>query len=81
MDNQTTKHPNSSIWWRHRRKMAYMSLAWTLVQTFLWAALEFINPGFIQSSATVVGWSYGTASTVILGYFGNTAVDTYRNKL
>lgn len=60
--------------------MAYVSVAWAIIQTFVWVGIELYAPGFIASAATVIGWSYGTASTIIIGYFGNTAVETYREE-
>lgn len=70
-------HPNPNQWWKHRRRGYYISLIWAIVQTFLWALLEYFMPGSVQSLSSVVGWSYGLASTVILGYYGNTAIQTY----
>src|SRR5690554_4109277 len=78
--NSTSGHPNPSVWWKHRRRMAYVSVIWSILQTIMWIGIELIAPGTVSSLSAVIGWSYGSVSTIILGYFGNTAVDTYRNR-
>ena len=70
-------HPNPSLWWKHRRRGYYIAIAWTIVQTILWALLEMWKPGSTSSLTAVVGWSYGTSTIIITGYYSNTAIETY----
>ncbi len=67
--------PNLNLWWKHRRKMAYISLAWIILQTPLWGVLAFFSPTAVASLGAVIGWSYGGPMAVLLGYFGNTLAE------
>lgn len=73
MSNQD--HPNPSIWWKHRRRMAYISLAWIIIQTPIWALVAIFSPGAVLALSPVIGWSYGAPMAVLLGYFGNTLAE------
>jgi len=70
-----TNHPNPNIWWKNRRRMAYIAIVWVILQTFLWAILAAFIPAAIGSLGVVIGWSYGVPATIIVGYYSNTAVE------
>lgn len=65
--------------WKQRRLMSYISIAWAVIQTFLWVGLAVIFPGLLSDLGAVIGWSYSLASVPIMGYFANTAIDTFKN--
>lgn len=68
--------------WNHRRRGYYLGVVWALLSTIAFIALEIAYPGLIERIAVVVGWSYGVSTTLILAYYGNTAVEEFsRNKL
>lgn len=49
----------------------------SIIQTVLLAILAYLRPDAVQSLGAVVGWSYGLYMAVIMGYYGNTAVEEY----
>lgn len=63
--------------WKHRRRGYYMGIFWTVLSTIVFVYLETNQPGLIERIGVVVGWSYGVATTLILAYYGNTAVDDF----
>lgn len=69
------EHPNPNIWWKHRRRLAYMAFLWLVLQTFLFGAIAVFSPAAMAALGAVVGWSYGTTTIVLVGYFGNTAIE------
>lgn len=74
-------HPNPEIWWRHRRRGYYFGIIWTIVSTFIWIGLELFRPNVLDSLGVVIGWSYGFSTTLIIAYYGNTAVEEFsKNK-
>ncbi|MBG24047.1 MAG: hypothetical protein CMF22_11395 [Idiomarinaceae bacterium] len=75
------KHPNATIWWTHRRRMAYAAGVWIILQTILFCALGIFWPSLIDTIGVVIGWSYGASVGVIMAYFGNTiATDVVSTK-
>jgi len=75
-----SEHPNPGRWWKHRRAGYYTGITWSVIQTFCWAVLEIWRPGTIASMSVVIGWSYGIPATLIIGYYGNTAVEELAKK-
>lgn len=73
-------HPNPNRWWKHRRAGYYTGVVWAILQTFIWIALWF-KTGELEGLGPVVAWSYGISLTLIVSYFGNTAVEEYVRKL
>lgn len=59
--------------------MSYISIVWAIIQTFVWVVVEILFPGTINGLGAVIGWSYSLASVPIMGYFANTAIDTFKN--
>lgn len=76
----TEQHPNPSRWWKHRRAGYYSGITWTVLQTFVWILIELWRPDTMASMSVVIGWSYGISATLILGYYGNTAVEELARK-
>jgi hypothetical protein len=74
------QHPNPGRWWRHRRAGFYTGIVWSIVQTFLWAGLALWKTDAVSSLGVVIGWSYGIPATLIIGYYGNTAVEELAKK-
>jgi hypothetical protein len=66
------EHPDPAIYWRHRRRMAYWSMA-MLTVALIAAILGKVPPG---SSELVVGvcWVFGT---VLVLYFGGSTAETF----
>lgn len=69
--------PSFNVWWKHRRRMAYLSVAWMIFQTIMFCGLELVAPGTVTNLGPIIGWSYGAPSTIILGYFVNTTVEDF----
>ena len=74
------QHPNPGRWWTHRRAGYYTGIIWAVIQTILWSALELFRPDTLEAMGVVIGWSYGVCATLILGYYGNTAVEEHAKK-
>lgn len=72
MSNAMTneQHPNPERYWKHRRRGYYTGMAWALLQTPCWVAIELINPGTLAAMSAVIGWSYGISGTLIVSYYG-----------
>lgn len=70
-------HPDPNVWWKNRRKMSYIAIAWLIVQTFLFCGVAVFWEGAMATLTPVVGWSYGTTTIIIAGYFGNAAIDEF----
>jgi hypothetical protein len=75
------EHPDPSRWWNNRRKGYHVGMSWAIIQTFLWACLELYRPTIIENMGVVIAWSYGISMTLIVSYYGNTAVEEFmRNR-
>lgn len=75
------QHPNPSRWWKHRRRLAYMAFGWLVSQTFLFGSIAVYSPAAVASLGAVIGWSYGTTTIVLIGYYSNTAIEEVRRKI
>lgn len=69
------EHPDPARWWRHRRRGFHLGVAMAFAQTPLWVIGEVIRSGYINDSQSVVAWSYGICGTLVIAYYGNTAVE------
>lgn len=72
--------PDTTTHWRHRRGGFYFGRNWAVLQTFLWIGIGVYDVELIQALGVVVGASYGVSMTLILGYYGNTAVETHASR-
>lgn len=45
--------------------------------TIMLGGLAFINPEAVSAMGAVIGWAYGLCTAIIMGYYGNTAVEEY----
>lgn len=73
-------HPDPARWWRHRRKGYYTGIWWGIIQTPAWMILGFFEHEAVMSMGAVVGWSYGICVSLILAYYGNTAIETWATR-
>lgn len=80
-DLNTSGHPDPNRWWNNRRKGYHIGMGWAIFQTFLWITLEVLRPTILENMGVVIGWSYGISMTLIVSYYGNTAVEEFmRNR-
>ena len=73
-------NPNPKNWWFHRRLQSYIGVLWAIVQTGLWTYIALTDSAAMNSLGAVVGWSYGISVTLIISYYGNTAISEYIQK-
>lgn len=66
---------NIERWWKNRRRMAYISLTWSILQTPLWILLIWAKDVPLSGIDSIMGWSYGIPMSIILAYFGNTLAE------
>lgn len=62
-------------YWKHRRTHSYISLAWILISTVIWALMAIFYPDTIPLLSGVIGWSYAAPFGVVSWYFGNTLAE------
>lgn len=74
------EHPNPARWWRHRRRGYYSAMVWTVAQTLMWVWVAFEDAQILSALGAVIGWSYGIPATLIVAYYGNTAVEEWVKK-
>lgn len=54
-----------------------MAFFWSIIQTVGLAVVAIIDPSAVLALGAVVGWSYGLCMTIIMGYYGNGAIEEY----
>ena len=57
-----------------------MAFYWSIAQTILLAAVALVDPNALIAMGAVVGWSYGLCATIVMGYYGNTAIEEHKRK-
>lgn len=81
MSSEIIKHPDPNTYWKHRRRLCYIAFFVAIIQTVLLVFLAMHNPDAIVALGSVIGWSYGLYTAIVLAYYGNTAVEEYaKNK-
>lgn len=76
----TAEHPDPARWWMHRRRGYYAGIWWGVLQTPAWMVLGYHKHEVVMSMGAVIGWSYGIAISLILAYYGNTAIETWASR-
>ena len=76
-NNHNNIHPNPSVFWKHRRRLAYVSFICSVIQTFLLGVLAYLKPESIEVMGAVIAWSYSFYGIVVTGYLTNTAIGEY----
>lgn len=71
-------HPNPSVWYKHRRRLAYIAVVWAILKFIGLVWLSMASPEAVQAMSTAIGWSYGLCSTIIISYFTNTGISEYK---
>lgn len=80
MSNETIKHPDPNIYWKHRRRLCYIAFIWSIIMTIMLGGLAFINPEAVSAMGAVIGWAYGLCTAIVMGYYGNSAIEEYAKK-
>lgn len=76
-DVSINKHPNPEVWWKHRRAGYYTGIRWGIIQTFLWGVLAVYDKDLLTVMSVVIAGSYGLSMTLVVAYYGNTAVEEW----
>jgi len=73
--------PDMQKHWFNRRIQAYISLAWIILQTFLWTALAVFYPAALALLYTVIGFSYMIPTGILTAYYGGSSFQDYLDKV
>lgn len=71
----TDEHPDPGRWWKHRRRMAYVSLAAIIIS--LTCALAGVIREPMIPLVEGLCWVLGV---IVIGYFGNNAIEAFSQK-
>lgn len=77
MKDETQKHPHPLTWWKHRRRHAYVALAWIILQTFMWIFIAITFPAAFQMLYSVIGASYTIPTGILISYYGASSYQDY----
>lgn len=73
-------HPDPMTHWKHRRKHAYIALAWVILQTFLWIGVSILFPATFPALTTVIGFSYTIPTGVLSAYYVGSTLQDFIDK-
>lgn len=74
-------HPDSMIWWTHRRRHAYVALVWIILQTPMWVAVAILYPTAFALLYSVIGFSYMIPTGIVTYYYGGSSLQDYLDKV
>ena len=79
--NNNDDHPDSMVWWKHRRRHSYVALTWIILQTFMWGCIAIMFPSAFALLYSVIGFSYTIPTGILAAYYGGASFQDYLDKV